>query len=318
MTPDDRLMAGGEDLGETHALVVVRNGEVVLERYADGVGADTPLKSWSMAKSMLHAAVGLLVSQGRLQPDAPAAVPEWAGADDPRGEITLWDLLRMRPGLAWNEDYLDGVSSDVIEMLFARQWEPVSDTGGFAASKALEARPGSRFNYSSGTSNIVARIVRDVVGEGDAYRRWLHDSLFGPLGMVSADPRFDDAGTWIASSYCSCTARDFARFGELYLNGGCVGGAQLLDPAWVATASRGTGIDSNGAVHTAHWWLFGSNPWGAYRASGYEGQYLIVVPPLEMVVVRSGRSDAALQDNVSGELCSLIDALALGQPDRLL
>lgn len=316
MTPDERLMAGGEDLGETHALMVVRNGEVVLERYADGVGADTTLRSWSMAKSMLHAVVGLLVSQGRLELDAPAAVPEWAGVDDPRGEITLWDLLRMRPGLAWNEDYLDGVSSDVIEMLFARAWEPVADTGGFAASKDLVAQPGTRFNYSSGTSNIVARIVRDQVGEGDAYGRWLHDNLFGPLAMASADPRFDDAGTWIGSSYCLCTARDFARFGELYLNGGRVDRTQVLDPAWVATASRGTGIDANGAVHTAHWWLFAANPWGAYRASGYEGQYLIVVPPLEMVVVRLGRSDAALADNVSGELCSLIASLVLDQPHR--
>lgn len=310
MTPDQRLMAGGEDLGETHALMVVRHGEVVLERYAEGVGADTTLKSWSMAKSMLHAAVGILVSQGQLQPNAPAPVPEWANAGDPRGAITLWDLLRMRSGLVWNEDYLDGGSSDVIEMLFARDWEPMADTGGFAASKPLAAQPGTRFNYSSGTSNIVARVVRDQVGEGDAYRRWLQDNLFEPLGMASADPRFDDAGTWIGSSYCLCTARDFARFGELYLNDGRVGGTQVLDPAWVATASRGTGIDETGAVHAAHWWLLASNPWGAYRASGYEGQYLIVVPPLEMVVVRLGRSDAALGDNVTRELCSLISSQA--------
>jgi CubicO group peptidase (beta-lactamase class C family) len=310
MTPDERLMAGGEDLGETHALLVVRNGAVVLEHYADGVAPDTTLKSWSMAKSILHATVGILVSQGRLLPNAPAAVPEWANAGDPRGEITLWDLLQMRSGLAWNEDYLDGASSDVIEMLFARDWEPVADTGGFAASKSLVAQPGTRFNYSSGTSNIVARIVRDQVGEGDSCRRWLQDNLFGPLGVASADPRFDDVGTWIGSSYCFCTARDFARFGELYLNGGRVAGTQVLDPAWVATASRGTGIDDTGAVHTAHWWLLASNPWGAYRASGYEGQYLIVVPPLEMVVVRLGRSDAALGDNVTRALCSLIASLA--------
>lgn len=310
MTPDERLMAGGEDLGETHALMVLRNGRVILERYGDGFDAASQLKSWSMAKSMLHAAVGVLVAQGRLDPGAVAEVPEWAGDSDPRSGMTLWDLLRMRSGLAWREDYLDGENSDVIEMLFARDWQPVADTGGFAAARPLEAQPGTRLNYSSGTSNIVARLVRDQVGEGDDYRRWLDRYLFGPAGMHSADPRFDDSGTWIASSYCFCTARDFARFGELYLDGGRVGDRQVLDPGWVATASRGTGIDEDGKVHTAHWWLFPANPWGAYRAAGYEGQYIIVVPPLEMVVVRLGRSGVSVQDDVTRELGSLISCLA--------
>lgn len=310
MDPIEALMVDSPERGHTDALLVVQHGEVVAEHYGTDVDHATRLRSWSMAKSMVHAAAGLLVQAGRLDPVAPVAVPEWAADDDPRAPITLTDLLHMRPGLTWNEDYVDGTGSDVIEMLFAREWGPVADTGGFAASKPLAHVPGTTLNYSSGTTNIVARLIRDIVGEGDEYRAWLASELFDPLGMESADPAFDESGTWIGSSYCHCTARDFARFGELYLNCGRVGTRELLDPAWVATASRGTGIDEEGRVYSSHWWLLGDNPWGAYHCAGYEGQYIIVVPPLEAVVVRLGRSDATLSSNVLGELRNLIGLLA--------
>lgn len=314
MDPTEALMVDSPERGHTDALLVVQHGEVIAEHYAEGVDGSTPLKSWSMAKSMLHAAVGLLVQDGRLDPADPVRVPEWSAADDPRSAITLRDLLRMQPGLAWNEDYVDGHTSDVIEMLFARDWNPVEDTGAFAAAKAMVEAPGSRLNYSSGTSNIVSRIVRDVVGAGDDYRDWLEANLFGPVGMESASPAFDDAGTWIASSYCHCTARDFARFGQLYLDLGRVGDRQVLDPAWVATAARGTGVDDEGTVHTAHWWLAPLNPWGAYQCAGYEGQYIVVVPPLDAVVVRLGRTVAELRDNVTEQIRALIAQLDPSPP----
>ncbi|MCP4436098.1 MAG: serine hydrolase [Actinomycetia bacterium] len=308
----ERLIAGGESLGRTDAVMVRQGGQTLLELYGDGVDAASSLKSWSMAKSILHAAVGLLVAEGRLDPDAPANVPEWAGDGDARGAITLWDLLRMRPGLAWNEDYVSGEGSDVIEMLFARDWQPVADTGGFAANKPLVAAPGSTLNYSSGTSNIVSRIVAGEVGRGNSYRNWLRESLFEPVGMESADPQFDEVGTWIASSYCFCTTEDFARFGELYLNGGKVGRLQVLDPAWVASAAVPTGTDDEGNTHTAHWWTWDGGPQGAYRCSGYEGQYIIVVPSLDAVVVRLGKTETELRHNVQAELNELI--AAIGEP----
>lgn len=305
-------MRGGANLGRTDALMVVQHGDVVLERYGEGIDATSRLTSWSMAKSMLHAAVGLLVAEGALEPSAPAPVPEWADPSDERHAITLWDLLRMRPGLQWSEDYVDGDGSDVIEMLFARDWTPVADTGGFAAAKPSVAEPGTVLNYSSGTSNIVSRIVRDVVGAGAEYEAWLQERLWDPVGMASARPEFDEAGTWIASSYCWCTTRDFARFGELYRHGGRVGDEQVLDPAWVATARTPTGTDEDGRTHTAHWWTYaGDNPWGAFQCSGYEGQYIVVVPPLDAVVVRLGQTDAALRDNVVTLLSGVISALEL-------
>lgn len=305
----ERLIVGGGGLGRTDALLASRHGEVVLERYGEGIDATTALKSWSMAKSMLHAAVGILVDRGALDPETPAPVPEWRAGGDPRSEITLRQLLEMRPGLAWVEDYVDGHGSDVIEMLFAREWTPVADTGGFAAGKPLAAAPDSQFNYSSGTSNIVSRIVRDVVGEGEDYRSWLRESLFDPVGMSSATPVFDEVGTWIASSYCYCTARDFERFGRLYLEGGRVAGEQVVPEHWVHTATTPVSRDEEGRLYSSHWWVLPENPWGAYHCSGYQGQYIIVVPALDAVVVRTGETDAELRDDLVAELRALIGTL---------
>ncbi len=305
----DRLLAGGESLGRTDALVVSTHGEIVMEQYGEGIDAGSALRSWSMAKSMLHAAVGILVERGALRVADPAAVPEWSAPGDPRGAITLQDLLHMRCGLQWAEDYVDGHNSDVIEMLFGREWTPVADTGGFAAAKPLVASPGSAFNYSSGTSNIVSRIVADVVGAGEDYRRWLADNLFDPVGMRSASPEFDEAGSWIASSYCYCTALDFERFGRLYLRRGRVGSDQVVPESWVRTASRAISEDEEGRLYSWHWWVMSDNSWGAYNCAGYQGQYIIVLPTLDAVVVRLGETDAELRDNVIGELRAIIEAI---------
>lgn len=305
----EQLLAGGPRLGRTDAVVVSRHGEVVLERYGDGVDRDTPLRSWSMAKSMLHAAVGILVARGALDPAAPAAVPEWQAPGDPRAAITLAQLLEMRPGLRWAEDYVDGHNSDVIEMLFGREWTPVGDTGGFAAAMELVAAPGSTFNYSSGTTNIISRIVRDVVGRDGDYLGWLREHLFEPVGMASADPVFDDAGTWIASSYCACTALDFERFGRLYLDGGGAGGEQVLAQDWVRTASAAVSSDEDGRRYSWHWWVLADDPLGTFHCAGYQGQYILVVPGLDAVVVRTGETDAEVRDHLVAELRALIAAL---------
>jgi len=255
----------------------------------------------------------MLVDDGALSLTEPAAVPEWSDPDDPRHAITLWDLMRMQAGLEWQEDYV-GDGSDVIEMLFSRQWEPVADTGGFAASKPLAVAPGTRLNYSSGTTNIVSRLVADTVGRGPDYGSWLRRRLFDPVGMESATPVFDEVGTWIASSYCWCTARDFVRFGQLYLDDGCVDGGttRILDGDWVATARTPTGREppaEGGGVHTAHWWAFDDRVPEAFMCSGYEGQYIVVVPSADAVVVRLGKSDASIRDNVRSALCEVIEGL---------
>ena len=302
--------------GETNAVVVVREGAVLVERYGglrphfdrppEEVGPTTELLSWSMAKSFLHALVGILVDEGRLDPAAPAPVPEWADPTDPRRAITLADLLAMRSGLAFREVYEVEGASDVVEMLFG---EAKADTAGFAAAKAPVAAPGELFSYSSGTSNIVSRIVADQVGHGEAYRRFIDERLCAPLGM-RARPEFDGRGVFVASSFLHATALDFARFGLLYLRGGVVEGRRVLSEEWVATAQRPTARDEESSEYYAwHWWLTG-DAHGSYFASGYEGQMIVVAPALDALVLRFGHTPEAAYPQLAAWRARVLDALA--------
>ena len=307
--PVDLLFSGTPEVGRTDALLVSRAGRVEIERYGEGVDAATTLRSWSMAKSMLHAVVGMLVADGDLVLDHPAPVAAWADPGDPRHAITLRHLLTMRSGLEWTEDVVDGRLPDVVTMLYGNDRKPVPDTAAFAADRALVHEPGRVMSYSSGTSAIVSGIVRDVIGPAETMQRWLRERLFGPTGMTSATPRFDASGSWMASSFCFCTASDFVRFGQLYLDGGVTAdGHRILDEAWTATAAVETGRDVDGMVHTMHWWRFGDERWGAFYASGYEGQYVIVVPPEQLVVVRLGQTDTDQRTHVRDALTELIDS----------
>jgi CubicO group peptidase (beta-lactamase class C family) len=309
--PAAALFSGAPEIGRTDALLVEQRGLIVLERYGDDVDASTTLRSWSMAKSMLHAVVGTLVADGRLALDAPAPVAAWSDPSDPRHAITLRQLLEMRPGLAWNEIYLPDAASDVVEMLFGRDWDPQPDVAAFAAAKPLVAEPGSTFVYSSGTSNIVSGIVRDTVGAGGPYLAFLRERLVDPLGMASADPKLDEAGTWIASSYCFCTARDFARFGRLYLEDGVCDGQRLLPSDWVRTAFETISLDEDGKGHSMHWWQsFAHRFPGAANAAGYEGQYIVVVPDLELVAVRLGQTTAEDRRPLVDAVADVIDRFA--------
>ena len=293
----DELFDDAGPLATTYAAVVIHRGRLVAERYAgdlerwDGpsepIGPDTRLLSWSMAKSMLHAIVGTLVGDGHLVIEAPAPVPAWQGAGDPRGAITLQDLLEMRDGLDFIEEYIIGSPSDVIDMLFGSGQE---DMAAFTEAKPLAVAPGSRFNYSSGTSNVISAIVARSVGRGDDYRSYLHGRLFDPIGMTSATPGFDEAGTWVASSTVHATVRDYARFGYLYLRDGVWDGHRLLPMGWVDHGRRPRSVDpEDGDLYGAHWWVVGDE-YGSFRASGYEGQSILISPGLDLVVVRMGKT----------------------------
>ena len=312
------------DEGVSLALVVQQHGEIVAERYGVRPGnlfepepapvtAATPLVSWSIAKSMAHAAVAMLVDEGLVRPLDPAPVPEWRA--DERAAITVLDLLEMRSGLAFVEDYVDGEASDVIDMLFGAG---VADHAAYAAAKPLLHPPGTVWSYSSGTTNIVARIIGDVVAGGPggtpaareaAMRAFLDQRLFGPLGMADADARFDEAGTWVASSYVYAPARQFARFGELYLRDGMVGEERILPPGTVDHARTVVGHDpESGFDYGRHWWVWPDQP-GSLAAHGYEGQYVIVLPEHDAVVVHLGKTDATVRDRLVARLRGLIATL---------
>jgi CubicO group peptidase (beta-lactamase class C family) len=295
----DELFDETGPMRTTFASVVVHRGRLVAERYAgaidhfdrepEPVTAATPLLSWSMAKSMLHAIVGMLVAEGKLDLDAPPGVPGWDAPDDPRAAITLEDLLDMRDGLDFLEDYVDGERSDVINMLFG---EGAADVAAFAADRSLAAPPGTRFNYSSGTTNIVSATVARAIGPGSAYESFLTRRLFDAIGMRSASAKFDAAGTWIASSYVHCTAQDFARFGYLYLRDGEWDGRRVIPEGWVDHARRVRSYsEEDDNYYGAHWWA-GGDQLGSFRCVGYEGQRIVVVPALDLIIVRLGKTPA--------------------------
>lgn len=275
--------------GVTDAVLIVHRGRIVLERYGPDADADRTLQSWSMAKSMLHALVGVLILDGRIDADAPLPVPEWQGEDDPRRAISWRDALRMRSGLAFVEDYDDAGRSDVIEMLWGRGRDDVAH---YAADQPLTHPVGAHFAYSSGTSNLIARAVGTTVGGGEAgMRSFMRERLFAPLGMTSPIPKFDAAGTWKGSSFCFCTARDFARFGLLYLRDGIWDGTRLLPEGWVDDARTPTHLEADEA-YGSHWWVDHRNA-ARFFASGYEGQRMLVDPREDLLVMRLGRSPDA-------------------------
>jgi CubicO group peptidase (beta-lactamase class C family) len=286
-----------DELATTNAVVVIQGGRVLVEQYggvqeffdrpSEPITASSHLLSWSMAKSMLHMIIGTLVDEGRLDPDARASVPEWSDEADPRHAIRLRDLLAMRDGLAFVEVYQIGETSHVIEMLFG---EGKEDMAAYTARLPLAHQPDTFFNYSSGTTNVLSRIVADQVGYGEAYREYLDRHLFGPLGMTSAVATFDPTGVFVASSYVHATALDFAKFGLLYLRGGEWDGQQLISRAWVDTAQVPLSADEeDGSYYSWQWWVTGDE-YGTYWCSGYEGQMICVVPALDALVLRFGKT----------------------------
>lgn len=298
-----------DDLGATHAVVVVQGGRLVAERYGEGFGPDATYPSWSMAKSITQALVGIAVMDGLIDIHAPADVPEWRGAGDPRGAITLNDLLHMSSGLAFVEEYgPDGVS-DVREMLWGRGKD---DTAAFAASFPLAHSPGSHFYYSSGTTNIVSRCVaRAIGGFGPDFEAFMRERLFDPIGMASPQPKFDAAGTFIGSSFCFATARDFARFGLLYLRDGVWDGRRLLPEGWTNYARTPTyqQPDVLDGPYGAHWWLGLAGP-HSFSANGYDGQSIILCPDRDLIIVRHGATPMPLKDKLAAWRRDLAAAIA--------
>ncbi len=312
----DDLLADDAAHGRSLALVVQHRGEVVFERYgtqpdtpfaAGGpVGPDTTLISWSMAKSITQAAVGIAVGDGLLTLDAPAPVPAWRGTA--KEAITLLDLLEMRPGLEFVEDYVDDSISHCIDMLYG---SGTDDMAAYAAALPLLHEPGTHWNYSSGTTNIVARILGDAVGGGrEGMEAFLRERLFGPAGMASAVPKFDTAGTFVGSSYVYATARDFARFGRLFLDDGVAGGVRVLPEGWRDVARTSVAFDDEGGFgYGRHWWLWPEFP-GSFAAHGYEGQYTLVVPDRSLVVVHLGKVPAETRHVVRSALAAIVEAVA--------
>ncbi len=296
----------------TRAVVVLHRGRLVAEAYAEGFGPGTPLAGWSMAKSVTGTLVGIAAAETQLDPEDPAPVPEWHEPEDPRGNITVDHLLRMSSGLDFDETYTG--FGDVTHMLFA-----APSAGGYAARSPLSHPPGSRWYYSSGTTNILSRMLKHRLGM-DTYHRFPHEKLFGPIGMTSAVIEPDPSGTYVGSSFMYATARDWARLGQLYLQNGRWKGRQVVPGTWVEYATTPAPADEQGH-YGAHWWLnrgppedpsarpFPSLPRDLYRAAGFEGQQVMVVPSREAVIVRLGMTPDESALNLNRTVRRILDAL---------
>lgn len=321
----DRLMGDTGAMGLTQALIVVHDGRIVREAYGPGGGEAVPLISWSVAKSVTNALVGIAVGDGVVDLDEDHLFDAWSG--DGRCRISLRHLMHMSSGLAWSEDYVDAGVSNVIEMLFAGQDESPSidahgrldpgrtspiDAAGYAMSMPLAHEPGSAYCYSSGTTNLVARHLAARLGEpagsSSVMRSFMNERLFAPIGMTSAEARFDRAGTFVGSSYVFATARDFARFGWLFANDGMWDGARILPEGWVGFSATQVARDpENGLGYGAHWWVFPGDE-GSMCGLGYEGQYVYVSPRRGLVVVRLGRTEAPLNPNLGECVGAMVGA----------
>lgn len=293
----------GGEARKTAAVVVVHHGRVVGERYASGIGIDTALNGHSLAKSVTNAVIGVLVREKRLDLHDPVAAPEWT-APDPRTRITVDNLLRMDAGFDFDEGQGASTATHI--------WYMQDDSAHSAAQQPLAAPVGQQWHYNSGGYAILSRMARTRVGGPQQLLDFAHREIFAPLGMNHVTVEFDATGTMMGAHAIYASARDWARFGLLYLNDGIAGDRRILPEGWVRYSTTPT----LGGGYGAGFWLNNTNapvpawgfPWGlpgappdAFMGRGYMGQWLVVVPSEDLVLVRMGfsRGDAGEMTSVA-------------------
>ena len=296
----------------TRGLVVLHHGEIIGERYGDGFDPETRQLGWSVGKSVASTLVGRAIVEfpdADLDPAGTGLRPEWT---DDRAQISLDDLMRMTSGLNWDEEY--DLGTPITQMLFD---EP--DMAAFAASQPPAHEPGTYRQYSSGTTNLICALLHERTGLGP---EMADELLFRPLGMRSAVLEADASGRSVCSSYLWATPRDFARFGQFVLDDGVVNGEPLLPEGWMDYSTTVVPAGGEPDPYGAQWWTntVGDGapprldmPEDAFWASGHDGQYIVVVPSADLVVVRTGFTPGA---TISGlEVDRLVSDLtrAVGQ-----
>lgn len=272
----------GERKMNTRAILVIKNGEILAEAYADGITKDTPLLGWSMSKSVTATLVGILVKKGFWNLDSHIPIKAWQ--EDERSNIKLGNLLNANSGLQWDEDY--GDVTNTTTMLYHE-----SDFGQYAASFPAADAPTQNFKYSSGTTNILAKAMRDAFKTDQAYWTFPHKQLFGPIGASSFVLELDPSGNFAGSSYTYANARDWGKLGLLYLNQGNWNGQQIIDSTWVDFVQ--TTSQSSQGEYGGQFWLNRGGKFAKYDASaywmgGYQGQQVSIHPEKDMVIVRLG------------------------------
>ena len=265
--------------------MVLYKDQIIAEKYSEGFHKDSKILGWSMTKSILSTVFGVLEHQQKIRLQDKAPIASWQ--NDPRKEITIHNLLQMNSGLEWDENY-DEIS-DATKMLFLER-----DMTKLQAAKPLVGKPNESWYYSSGTTNLLSGILRDQFETHQEYLDFWYTDLIDKIGMNSMTLEADLAGNYVASSYAWATARDWGKFGLLYLHNGAWNGEQLFTKDWVAYATTPT--PTSEGVYGAQFWLnadggFKDVPENMYYADGYKGQRVYVLPDQEMVIIRFGMSN---------------------------
>lgn len=308
-----------EQAGETRALLILRDGRMVAERYAPGFDRETRLDGGAIANCATGVLIGLLVADGRLRLNESAPVPTWQRSGDPRGEITLRQLLQMRAGLRHSEKADPAYASDRVRMLFL---EGRDNMAAYAEAQPLEAEPGSKFEFSSATAIILSDIAaRTLADSADpAIRRkavsdYLRTRFLEPVDMRSLVPEFDAAGTLIGAGMMHATARDWSRLGEFLRNGGSVRGVQILPHGWIEFM---TSPSARNPGYGAVLWLNRPQPEGEemllpgnasqslFACIGEAGQYVVVSPRQKLTLVRFGKTDNEQRDGLRDRLADIV------------
>jgi len=275
----------GEVKQRSRAIVVLYKGQLIAEKYAPGITPETKLLGWSMTKSITSTVMGVLEKQGKISLDQNNLFKEWEG--DERALITLNNLLQMNSGLEWVEDY--ETISDVTRMLFL---EP--DMTRVQLIKPFAGERGNTWNYSSGTSNLLSGFIRDQFNSHQEYLDFWYAEVIDKIGMHSMTIEMDASGNYVGSSFSWATARDWAKFGQLYLNKGNWNGEQILNQSWVDYSA--TPVEGSAGEYGAHFWLnaggkYPNVPRDLYSANGFQGQHVFIIPSSDLVVVRFGLAE---------------------------
>jgi len=276
----------GDTIKRTRAVLVVYKNQIIAEKYAKGFSKNTKLLGWSMTKSITSAILGILEKQGKINVNQKNLFPEWE--NDERSKITLNNLLQMNSGLEWLEDY--NTMSDITKMLFLAK-----DMSKSQIQKPLIGKPNNNWNYSSGTSNLLSGFIRNQFKTHQEYLDFWYAELIDKIGMNSMVIETDLTGNYIGSSYAWATARDWAKFGLLYLHNGNWNGTQILNKSWVNYTKTPT--NSSNGEYGAHFWLnaggvYPNAPKDLFSCNGYQGQHIFIIPSKEMVIVRMGLTEA--------------------------
>ena len=267
---------------KTRAVVVVYKDSLIAEKYANGFDKDTEILGWSMNKSITSTLIGMLVKAGKMNLTDDHLYEEWI---DERSKITLNDLLQMQSGLAFEENY--AAVSDVTKMLFMNE-DIVKEIAGNPLSDPI----GTKWYYSSGTTNLVAGLIKKQFDDLQDYLKFPHEQLFRKIGMHSMVLETDESGNYIGSSYGYATPRDWAKFGLLYLNEGNWYGEQIVDTSWVNFTRQPA--EHSGGIYGGHFWhnhnhaAYKDVPTDIYSCNGFEGQYVYIIPSKDLVIVRMG------------------------------